>query len=91
MNPTVLIVDDNVSLAYFTSCNLRGEIEGLEVLTAGSCREAHALAADYQPSVFIVDLKLPDGDGLELIRELKTRFPQMTPILITATPFADRP
>lgn len=88
MNPTVLIVDDNASLAYFTSCNLRGEIEGLDVLIAGSCREALALAKDYRPHVYIVDLKLPDGDGLELIGELKTSFPKMAPILITATPLA---
>ena len=86
--PTVLIVDDNASLAYFTAFSLKQEVEGLKVLTAGSCEEALAIADEHRPSVFIVDLGLPDGDGLDLIENLKSRFPGMIPILITATPLA---
>ncbi|MEW6137758.1 MAG: response regulator [Thermodesulfobacteriota bacterium] len=83
---TVLIVDDNANLVYFTSFSLKQEIEGLTVVTAGSCKEALALADEYHPSVCIVDLRLPDGDGLELIGDLKSRLPGMAAILITATP-----
>lgn len=86
MVPTVLIVDDNTSLAYFTAFSLNQELEGLKVLTASSCEEALDMADEHHPFVFIVDLKLPDGNGLELIDNLKGRFPGMIPILVTATP-----
>jgi len=84
--PTALIVDDNASLAYFSAVDLKREIEGLEVLTAGTRAEAVILADERHPSVCIVDLKLPDGNGLELIGDLRSRLPSMIPILITATP-----
>jgi CheY-like chemotaxis protein len=86
LGPSVLIVDDNASLAYFTAYSLTQEVEGLKVITASSCREALALADEHHPSVLIVDLKLPDGNGLELIDVLKNRLPSTIPILITATP-----
>jgi CheY-like chemotaxis protein len=81
-------VDDNASLVYFTSYSLEREIEGLKVVSAGSCKEALTRADEHSPSVLIVDLKLPDGNGLELIDNLKSRFPLAIPILITATPLA---
>lgn len=89
MVPVALIVDDNTNLAYFAARNLKEEVEGLKVLTAGSCEEAMIVANEHHPSVYIVDLKLPDGDGLGLINDLKSRFPGMVPILTTATPMPD--
>lgn len=89
MGSTALIVDDNASLAYFTAYSLKQEIEGLRIVTAGSCKEALTLADENHPSVLIVDLNLPDGNGLELIGDLKSRLPSTVPILITATPLGN--
>ncbi|MGO9569904.1 MAG: response regulator [Desulfomonilaceae bacterium] len=89
MGSSVLIVDDNASLAYFTAYSLNQEVEGLKVVTAGSCKEALVLADEHHPSVLIVDLKLPDGNGLELIDDLKSRLPSVISILITATPLPE--
>ncbi len=85
---SVLIVDDNSGLAYFTAYSLKQELAGLTVLTAASCREARSLAGNQQPSLLIVDLELPDGNGLDLVSDLKSQFPAMIPILITATPLS---
>ncbi len=89
--PTILIVDDNASLAYFSAFTLEQEIRGLKVVTAGSCEEALGIVEKHHPSVFIVDLKLPDGSGLDLIDELRSRRPSMIPILVTATPLPADP
>ncbi|MEJ2716881.1 MAG: response regulator [Deltaproteobacteria bacterium] len=83
MRKTVLIVDDNDTLAFFTARNLQRDIEGLEVFTAKSCAEARAEAAKHNPSVVIADLKLMDGNGLDLVRELGERFPHLETILIS--------
>jgi CheY-like chemotaxis protein len=89
LGPTVLIVDDNASLTYFTAYSLKREVAGLKVVTAGSCKEALVQADEHHPSVLIVDLRLPDGNGLELIDDLKSRLPSTIPILITATPLSE--
>ncbi|MBI5249738.1 MAG: response regulator [Desulfomonile tiedjei] len=80
---TVLIVDDNTTLAYFTARSLQKNIQGIEVITAVSCREARAKSAGKSPSVVIVDIKLPDGSGLELVRELSESLPQMRAIVVS--------
>ena len=86
LDPCVLIVDDNASLAYFTAYSLEQNLEGLKVVTAVSCEEARTAAEKHRPSVLIVDLKLPDGNGMDLIADLKSRLPGAIPLLITATP-----
>ncbi len=82
-------MDDNASLAYFSAFALEQEIEGLKVITAGTCEEALVMVDEHKPSVFIADLKLPDGDGLELIAEVKGRFQKIIPILVSATSLPD--
>lgn len=77
----VLIVDDNVTLAYFTARNLQREIKGVEATTAASCRQARDLSEKHPPSLLIVDLRLPDGDGLELLGELSEKLPGVTAIV----------
>jgi DNA-binding response OmpR family regulator len=80
---TVLIVDDNTTLAYFTARSLQLDMEGIEVITAVSCRDARTKAADHSPSVVIADIVLPDGNGLELVRELSEHLPEMRAIIIS--------
>jgi DNA-binding NtrC family response regulator len=87
---TVLIVDDNVTLAYFTARNLQRDIADLEVVTSSSCSEARIAAAKKAPSVIIVDYKLQDGDGYELIREISSADPDMASILISGEAVPER-
>ena len=65
----ILVVDDQDSIRHFVGKALLEE--GFEVKTAGSVRETRPLLEQGTPDVAILDLKLPDGTGLELLREIK--------------------
>ncbi len=80
---TVLMVDDNASLAYFTARLLQRGIDGLDVMTALSASEARNVVEQYRPSVVISDIKLPDGNGVELVQELARDNPDISAILIS--------
>lgn len=80
---TVLMVDDNASLVYFTARLLQRGIDGLDVMTALSVSEARNAIQQFHPSVVISDIKLPDGNGVELVRELARDNPGTPAILIS--------
>ena len=65
----ILIVEDEANLVRALRINLRAR--QYEVLTAGTGREALALAANHPPDAIILDLGLPDIDGTEVIVELR--------------------
>jgi DNA-binding NtrC family response regulator len=79
---TVLVVDDEASIA--DGLRLTLEAEGWSVRLAGSVRAALAAVAQTDVQAAIVDLMLPDGDGLALTRELKARDAALEVIVITA-------
>jgi DNA-binding NtrC family response regulator len=79
---TVLVVDDEASIA--DGLRLTLEAEGYSVRLAGSVRTALAAMAQTDAHVAIVDLMLPDGDGLTLTKELKARDASIEVIVITA-------
>ena len=79
---SILVVDDEKTIA--DGLRLTFEGEGYSVRTAGSVREALGAVAQSEPHAAVVDLMLPDGDGLHLTRELKRRDPAIEIIIITA-------
>ncbi len=66
---TVLVVDDEPQVRRFLRAALGAA--GYAVLEAGSIAEATALATAHNPDVILLDLGLPDGDGLVLTRTLR--------------------
>ncbi|MBI4254466.1 MAG: sigma-54-dependent Fis family transcriptional regulator [Candidatus Rokubacteria bacterium] len=78
----ILVVDDEKTIA--DGLRLTLEAEGYDVRTAGSVRAALAAFEDAGPHAAIVDLMLPDGDGLGLTRELKRRDPALEVVIVTA-------
>ncbi len=64
--PTILVVEDDSLTRTFLADNLTAD--GYNLLEAGSLSEAARLVQSAYPDVAIVDLGLPDGDGLELLR-----------------------
>ncbi len=78
----VLVVDDQDSIRHFVSQAL--EDDGFTVVTAGSVREAREAIERDMPDLAILDLKLPDGTGLELLREIKRVQIEVPVVLMTA-------
>jgi len=76
--PRVLVVDDDLAIRRFLRVTLRAH--GYSVFEAGSARAALAAAGTVHPDVMILDLGLPDGDGVEVTRHLRHR--DQIPILI---------
>jgi DNA-binding NarL/FixJ family response regulator len=70
---------------------LRGMIEAEDDLTvageAGTAEEALRRIASAQPNVAVLDVRLPDGDGVEVCREVRSRYPDIQCLMLTS--FAD--
>jgi two-component system KDP operon response regulator KdpE len=67
--PLVLVVEDEAPVRRFLQAALSGR--GYRVVEAASVREAEQLAPGHNPDVFLLDLGLPDGDGVDLTRRLR--------------------
>ncbi len=78
----ILVVDDQDSIRHFVSRTL--EDAGYSVVTTGSVREGREAFERTLPDVAVLDLKLPDGTGIELLREIKRVQPEVSVILMTA-------
>ena len=68
----LLIVDDNAELLALLCEQLRGAGYG-HIRTAQSCAAARTCFAAEQPELMILDINLPDGDGLSLFRALRAK------------------
>ncbi|MER5429628.1 response regulator transcription factor [Streptomyces sp. NPDC002588] len=79
---TVLVVEDEPSIADVLAIALR--YHRFEVMTAGTVRDALALAGRTRPDVALLDVMLPDGDGRALGRELRARRPELAVVFLTA-------
>jgi DNA-binding response OmpR family regulator len=66
---TILVVEDEVSISSFVAAYLRNA--GYGVRTAASAKAAIIDLASELPSLVVLDLNLPDGDGVELCRRIR--------------------
>ena len=81
--PLVLNVDDDAANRYVKTRSLQmGE---MEVIEAESGRAALALIAQRRPLLVLLDVNLPDVDGLEVCRQIKADWPDIVVVQISAT------
>jgi two-component system response regulator PilR (NtrC family) len=78
----VLVVDDELSMREMLSIMLGKE--GHEVVTAASRSEAARVLERGAVDLIITDLRLPDGDGIEILRHVKAAAPETIVVVMTA-------
>lgn len=69
LRPTILVVEDDPNIRRFVRLALEGA--GYAVHEAGTLQRGLVDAGTRQPALVILDLGLPDGDGLQLLRDLR--------------------
>src|SRR3712207_7905011 len=78
----ILAVDDETSLTELLSMAMR--YEGWQVTTASSGSEAVKAARETRPDAIVLDMMLPDFDGLEVMRRIRAESPDVPVIFLTA-------
>ncbi len=78
MPDSLLIIDDEVQIRRLLEITLSAN--GYKIIKAGDGKEGLTAAASHQPSGIILDLGLPDTDGLEVLKKLRTWYQK--PIII---------
>jgi two-component system, OmpR family, response regulator len=78
----ILVVDDEATLTELLSMALR--LEGWEVHTAGDGFSAIRAGRNVQPDAVVLDVMLPDMDGLEVLRKLRVQAPEVPVLFLTA-------
>ncbi|HTP14585.1 MAG TPA: response regulator transcription factor [Streptosporangiaceae bacterium] len=78
----VLVVDDEPSLAELLASVLR--YEGWDIRTAGDGANAVRTARDFRPDAIVLDVMLPDFDGLEVLRRVRAILPNVCVLFLTA-------
>jgi two-component system OmpR family response regulator len=77
-----LVVDDEEPLADLVSMALR--YEGWEVKAAHTVAEAVKVHTTFKPDIAVLDIMLPDGDGLGLLKSLRSVDPTLPVLFLTA-------
>jgi two-component system nitrogen regulation response regulator GlnG len=80
--PRLLVVDDEANVRYSLEKGLRSE--SLEVVTAGTGRQAIQQVQKRRPDAVVLDVRLPDMSGLEVFDQLRQLSPHLPIIVITA-------
>src|SRR5436190_4551318 len=78
----ILIVDDDRSIRELLSMHL--EERGFGVMSAATGAEGFQMAAEAAPAAIVLDMRLPDASGIDLIPELKKRAAEAPVLMITA-------
>src|SRR4030095_10487199 len=78
----LLVVDDEPTIVSLLSASLR--FVGFDVRTAASGAEALEIAAEIKPQPRVLDVMLPDYDGLEVVRRLRADGRHLPVLFLTA-------
>jgi two-component system OmpR family response regulator len=77
-----LVVDDEENISYLVASALR--LEGFDTATAATGREALDLVPSVRPDVVVLDIMLPDLDGIEVLKRLRSAGHRQPVVFLTA-------
>lgn len=83
----ILVVDDEKNILMLYKAEL--EDEGYEVITANSGKQAIELFETEKPDMVTLDIMMPDIDGIQVLRQLKQKNPNVPVIMLTAYDYRD--
>ncbi len=81
MSTKVLLVDDEKD--FLEVLGERMKIRGMDVSTAATATEALSLTEDQSFDAIVLDLMMPEMDGLEVLQNIKAKNPELQVILLT--------
>ncbi len=82
MNGTVFALEDDSSISGLIKVSL--EMSGITFEAYPNVKEFYDAIARRQPDVVLLDIMLPDGNGLDVLRTVKSRYPSVSCIMISA-------
>jgi two-component system nitrogen regulation response regulator NtrX len=82
MSPTILAIDDEPQILQTLAGLLQDE--GFEVQTAASGEAGLRLVQEGPPDLVLLDIALPDRDGLDLLQDIKAHYPALPVIMVSA-------
>ncbi len=86
---SLLIVDDHEVVRQGLAALLGRRPEFQVVAEAGTVAEAVAAARKFRPDLVVMDVRLPDGSGIEACREIRAEFPETRVVMLTSYPDED--
>ena len=82
MEKTVYLLEDDDDICDLVQCTL--QMSGIECRTFGTVKAFEDAVADTLPSIAVLDIMLPDGNGLDVLTRLKKRHPEVYCIMLSA-------
>ncbi|HIU61423.1 MAG TPA: response regulator transcription factor [Candidatus Coproplasma excrementigallinarum] len=82
MNGTVFVLEDDASISGLIKVAL--EMNGISFEAYSNVKDFYAALERRQPDVALLDIMLPDGNGLDVLRMVKARYPQVCCIMLSA-------
>jgi two-component system response regulator DevR len=86
---TLLVVDDHEVVRQGLVALLGRRPEFQVVAEAGTVAEAVSAARKFRPALVIMDVRLPDGSGIEACREIRAELPETRVVMLTSYPDED--